>query len=56
MVVLDKNPLEIAPETLKDVKVTDVYLAGRKHESEKVGAVKLGLRSLGAKIAKKQFN
>ena len=56
MVVLDKNPLEIAPETLKDVKVTGVYLAGKKHESEKVGAIKLGLRSIGAKIGKKQFN
>ncbi len=55
-VVLDKNPLEIAPEELLNVKVTDVYLAGKKYVSENVGAAKLILRSIGAKLGKKQFN
>ncbi|MGE5450026.1 MAG: amidohydrolase [Methanomassiliicoccales archaeon] len=46
MVVLDRNPLVVPIDTLKDLKVTDMYLKGRRYEGQSSNTLAVLLKSL----------
>jgi predicted amidohydrolase YtcJ len=47
--VLDKNPLKIDTKDLRNLKVQDLYLAGKKYTGQSDSALKLLLRAIGRK-------
>lgn len=56
LVILDRNPLEVPPEELKDIKVTDTYLAGKRFVPGGNGALALAFRSIGGWLFRREFN
>lgn len=56
MVVLDKNPLEIPKEELKDVKIEKIYFAGKEFENKKKGAFGLAFSAVKNYLFRKEFN
>jgi len=47
MVILNKNPLELAPSRLKELKIEQLYLSGRKYKPG-MGLVGMLLKGLTA--------
>ncbi|MEJ2109384.1 MAG: amidohydrolase [Acidobacteriota bacterium] len=49
-VVLDQNPLDIPPGKIRNTKILDLYLSGRRYNGRDTGAAKLLMRSLKNKM------
>jgi predicted amidohydrolase YtcJ len=54
-VILDKNPLRVPLESIKDIEIEALYLGGRKYTGQEKSATKLLARCAGNKI-KSLFN
>ena len=49
-VVLDKNPLRVPLESIKDIEIEALYLGGRKHTGQGKSPTRLLARCAGTKI------
>jgi hypothetical protein len=53
--VLSDNPLMIEPEKIKDVRVLDLYLAGKKYKTIRRGAFGLLMTSVIRRLTRKDY-
>ena len=54
-VVLSDNPLKIEPEKIKDVRVLDLYLAGKKYKTKRRGVFGLLVTSVIRRLTRKDY-
>jgi len=55
LAVLDGNPLEIEPAELRNIKVVDTYLAGKRFVPKKRGALGLVFRALHGYLSEREL-